>query len=330
MIVTVLLVAGALAALLLSGFFSGVETGTYCVDRIRVQIAARDGAAGARRLLRLIDRPEDLVIVTLLGTNIADYLFSVCVTALLLNAAVATSHAEAYTTAVATPLVLVFGTMVPKNWFRRDANALMTALSAPIAAAAWAARAIGALWLLRSWAHALIRRIDPSSAALETTVLPRVRTLRLLREGAVRGGLTPSQREMIERVLNISKVPLIKIMVPRQRAAIVPHDISRDSLLRIARMAHFSRLPVYRGDPRRIIGIINVYDILTDDRPSPISAHIQPALMLKSDETVPAAMLKLQRAHQTMAIVTDSDGSALGLLTMKDLVEEIVGELEAW
>ena len=130
--------------------------------------------------------------------------------------------------------------------------------------------------------------------------------------------------------MNISRVRLTEVMVPRKRAAIVHADIPREDLLRIARMAHFSRLPVYRDDPRRIIGIVNVYHVLTDDVARPIAEYVQEATFLRATETVPAALLKLQRARQVMAIVTDGDGNCLGLFTVKDLVEEIVGELEAW
>lgn len=327
---TVLYLAGAVAALALSALFSGVETGTYCVNRLRLRLAAEQAARGARRLARLMERPEELVITTLVGTNVADYLLTASVTALLLKAALPAQIVEVYATAIATPLVLVFGGLVPKDWFRRDADRLMPRLAALVDVCRRLTIATGVMWLLREWTHLLIRRIDPQTAAREAAVLPRARTLRLLREAAVYGGLTAAQRDMMERVLKISKVPLVKIMVPRQRAAIVPVDIPRDDLLRIARMAHFSRLPVYRDDPRKIVGVVNVYDILTDAEQRPVAAHVQPPLLLRADETVPAALVKLQQTHNAMAIVTDAAGNCLGLFTMKDLVEEIIGELEAW
>lgn len=330
MIETCAVLVACAAAVLLSALFSGAETGTYCVNRIKLRIEAERGKRGARRLARLMERPEEIVITTLVGTNVADYLVAVCIAWLLLRAAVSPSLVEVYTTAIGTPLVLVFGGLLPKDWFRRNADWLMPALAEPIAWARRLVRYSGVLWLLREWTHLLIRRLDPKRAAGEAEVLPRARTLSLLREGAVRGGLSAAQREMIERVINISKVPLVKIMIPRARAAVVPASIPRDDLLRIARMAHFSRLPVYRNDPRRIVGIVNVYDILTDAQRRPVADHIRPAVFLRADETVPAALVRLQQGHQPMAIVTDASGDFLGLFTMKDLVEEIIGELEAW
>jgi len=131
-------------------------------------------------------------------------------------------------------------------------------------------------------------------------------------------------------VMNVSNFRVADVMVPRQRAAIVPSEILRADVLRIARMAHFSRLPVYRDDPRRIVGILNVYHVLTDERQRPIAEYVQPATYVQAGETVPAALLRLQQARQVMGIVVDPAGNCLGLFTIKDLVEEIVGELAAW
>ncbi len=324
------LVLGALVALGLSAFFSGTETGIYCLNRVRLSVRTEREHPGARRLTALMHRPQELIITTLVGTNVADYLATVCVTALVLHFAAARDLAEIYATAALTPLILVFGGVMPKDWFQRQADRLMYPLAFPLTCCRQAVRWTGVMWVLDRLTESMIRWIDPSGVAAETNLLPRARVHRLLSEGAVSGGLSPYQRDTLERVMNISRVRVANIMVPHQRAAIVPIDISRADLLRIARMAHFSRLPVYRDDPRRIVGIVNVYDVLTDEQEQPIADYVREVTALRAIETVPAALLKLQEARQVMAIVTDRAGNCLGLFTMKDLVEEIVGDLEAW
>jgi CBS domain containing-hemolysin-like protein len=324
------LLVGALIALALSAFFSGTETGIYCLNHVRLNVRTSQNDVRARRLTSLMQRPQDLVITTLIGTNVADYLATVCVTALLLHVAAVRNLAEVYATAILTPLILVFGGVMPKDWFQRESDRLMYPLASALTWCRRVAGWTGLLWLLRALTRSLVRRIDPLRAEADEDLLPRARMRRLLSEGAASGGLSSFQRDTLERVMNISRVRLADVMVPRQRAATVSVDIPRDDLLRIARVAHFSRLPVYRDDPRRIVGIVNVYHVLTDDEGKPIADHVQPATSLRATETVPAALLKLQQARQVMAIVTDRSGSCLGLFTMKDLVEEIVGELEAW
>ena len=324
------LVIGTIVALGLSAFFSGTETGIYCLNHVRLDLRYTQHQPRAARLVALMKRPRELVITTLVGTNVADYLATVCVTAIFLHYSPHGNLAQIYATAVLTPLILVFGGVLPKDWFQREADRLMYPLATSLTWCQNLVRWIGLIWVLNRITLFLIQKIDPTGIAEEADLLPRARIRRLLSEGAASGGLSEFQRDTLERVMNISCVRLGNVMIPRRRAALVPVGIPRADLLRIARMAHFSRLPVYRDDPRRIIGVINVYDVLTDLQERPIAEYVQEITALRVTETVPAALLKMQAARQVMAIVTDRLGNCLGLFTMKDLVEEIVGDLEAW
>jgi len=324
-----LLVLAAFLALLLSALSSGTETGVYCLNRVRLRLRAEHDDVAARTLARLMAHPEELVVTALLGTNVADYLVTISVTALLLHSAIGQHAAELYATLIVTPAVLVFGGVVPKDWFRRDSERLMYALALPLSVARRVAAGLGLIWLLRGLARWAVRTIDPS-AAPEVELLPRSHTLQLLREGAVRGGLSDYQRDTIERVLNLSAVRVGSVMIPRARVASVPVDVPREDFLRIARMAHFSRLPVWRENPKRVIGVVNVYDVLIDDEGRAVTDHVRPALRLHAHESVPAALRRLQHARQAMAIVVDRWDNCIGILTVKDLVEEIVGDLAAW
>ncbi len=329
MIEVLLLIAACLLSVAASALFSGVEMGIYCLDRVRLEVRAEQGDRRARRLARLMERSDELVTTTLLGTNLADYAASATLAALLTHMSIPEARTELYTTLVLTPVILVFGGVVPKDWFRRRSSELMLALSTLLSVCRQLAVVTGLPWVMRVITRGLIRLLDPGRADQEGLV-PRVGTLRLLTEGAARGGLSAFQRAVIERVLRVSRVRVSQIMVPRPRTAHVPITIAREDLLRIARMAHFSRLPVYEGDPRRIVGIVNVYDVLMDEQPRPVRDYVRPALRIPAATTVPEALVKLQKAHQVMAIVVNDKDEFLGLFTMKDLVEEIVGELEVW
>lgn len=325
-----LLSIGAALSLLATAFFSGTETGTYSLSRVRLRVETERGRRDAVRLSRLMERPEDLVITTILGNNVVDYCLTVCVTALLLELAAPEGLAETYATLLLTPLILVFGGIIPKAWFQRQADRLMYPLALPLQLCKGAMQVTGLIWVLGHGSRALMRRINPDREDLEEALLPRTRIVRLLHEGAARGGLSLFQRTLIERILNVSTVRVSNVMVPRQRAAIASIDLGREDFLRIARMAHFSRIPVYRRDPRRIVGIVNVYDVLTDEQKRPIASYAREPVFLTGDESVAVALLRLQQIRQVMAIVQDRQGNCVGVLTVKDLVEEIVGELEVW
>lgn len=319
----------ALFGLVLSGLFYGAETGVYSLNRVRLRVRSEQGAPRARRLARLMERPDELVITVLVGTNLADYICSISLAALVMLAGAPPHLSDLYAAAIGTPLVLVFGGIIPKDIFQRHADRLMYALSGPLLACRQATRIVGASWLLRTVPRLILGAIRRGGQG-DAELLPRARVQRLLHEGAARSGLTRFQRDTIERILSLSRVNVGRVMVPLARAAVVPEHIARDDFLRIARMAHFSRLPVWRDHPANMIGIVTVFTVLTDPQQRPIAAHVRPAVVLRLDETVPAALLKLQQSHEFMAIVTDRRGRCVGLLTLKDLVEEIVGDLEAW
>ncbi len=325
-----LLWLGAFAGVLLSGLASGAETGSYCLNRVRLRVRSEQGETSARRLDRLMQRHGDLVVGLLLGNTMAEYLATVSVTVLLLHAAIPEHWADLYAMAILTPVLLVFGGILPKNWFQRECERWMYPLALPLTLFVGLMRFTGALGLLRGLSDLLVRWINPAGAPDGPPPALRVSVRRLLHEGAARGGLTPFQRDMIDRVMNISHVRLGRVMVPLRRAVHVPETIARDEFLRIARMAHFSRLAVYRERPGRMVGVVDVFDVLTDESCRPVREHVRPTLLLKVWETVPAALLRMQEARVFMALVVDAQGECVGLLTMKDLVEEIVGELEAW
>src|SRR5262249_41706027 len=175
----------------------------------------------ALRLARLMERPEQLVITALLGTSVSEYILTICVTTMLLNAAVSSGLAELYTTAICTPAVLVLGGIIPKDLFRRAADTLMYPLSLPLTACHRAPVGLGIVHLMTALSHSLIRRIDPMKLTREEELLPRTRMLRTLHEGATHGGLSRFQRETIERVMRISQVRVGSVMVPRHRAALL-------------------------------------------------------------------------------------------------------------
>jgi CBS domain containing-hemolysin-like protein len=325
-----LLIVGTIVSLAMSGLFSGVETGIYCLNRVRLRLRSEQRRPAALRVAALMERREDLIITMLIGTTLADYFASAFVAALLLQAAVAPAATEVYTTLIMTPLIFAFGNAIPKNWFQRNADGLMYPLAPLLLTFERVARFTGLLPVLRGLTHLVVRLADRGGVVERDAVLPRVKTLRLLREGAVRGGLTPAQSEMIDRVLRLSEVRISRVMIPLRRTAVVSSDVSRDDFLRLSRMAHFSRFPVRGEREDQIVGVLNAYDVLADPRERPIEEHIREPMQLNMNEPVSSALLRMQGSRRAMAIVVNRSGACVGVLTVKDLVEEIVGDLAAW
>lgn len=320
----------AFVAVLASGFFSGAEMGVYALNTVRVRVLATRGDSVAARLLKLVERYETVVITALVGTNIADYVATAAVTAMLLTQASSATAAEFYATLIVTPLILVFGNLIPKDNFRRNPDRLMRLASTPLTLFAMTVRWSGLLTLLRGLSRKLLRYFDPTSADESADLRPRTRALKIVREGAERGGLSAFQRDTFERVIGLSRTRVSKVMVPLSKTACVPDRVERDALIELVNETHFSRLPVYRGGRQNVIGVLHVFDVYAAERTDGIKEHIREVLRISASDSVPAALRKLQEHHEVFAIVEDRRGNALGVLTIKDLVEEIVGELEVW
>jgi CBS domain containing-hemolysin-like protein len=317
--------AGWLAALAAGtafcAMFCGLETGIYVLNKVRLDLRAEAGNRQARLLRRLLRSPENLLAVLLIGTNLSSYAVAFAVTAMF-DLAGRQASAEWLALAVVTPLLFVFGDSVPKNVFRRLAETLTYRLSWLLVAAHFLFTVTGVLPLIRALTWLLTRGVRGRSA------VPEDRLGALLAEGQASGVLTHIQSVMADRVRNIADVTLADVMVPTEKVAWAARGAGRDELLKLVKKSSYSRLPV-RDDKGDVVGILDTYDVLVEEGPSCPTERMVPPLNLPAGMTVTEALYRMQRGHVMMAVV-QSAGRCVGIVTIKDLVEEIVGELEEW
>ncbi|UCG15532.1 MAG: DUF21 domain-containing protein [Phycisphaerales bacterium] len=319
----------ALLALGLSAFFSGAETGIYCVNRVRLHVANDRDDRGARRLWRFLADEQSALCVTLAGTNIANYALT-AVVAMFIGRELGLDERgqELYTTVAVTPVIFAFGEVVPKNVFRVAADRLMY----PAARVLNGAHGLflPLLWGTRFVAARLSGLLGSAEAAGDAPFAARRRMTGVLREGLIHAGREPEQFDLIERVLTLSSIPIHSVMVPRNRVVSVRADAGLRGLRALARRNRHTRLPVYERDPRRIIGAVVVHEALAKPVGDDLHPVVKPVLTLAPRDTVASAIVRMQKEHQTMGIVVDRSGLLLGLVTLKDLMEQIVGELAEW
>lgn len=321
---------GAIFFLLASGFFSGTEMGLYCLNRLRVRLRAQDpGYLNDRMLAYLADRPQETVLAILLGTNLANYLLTVTATMLLVDGlGFQNQRADFYIAAILAPMVFVFGDVVPKNWYQIETERLMGFSAGVLRGSVLVFKWTGILWILHTATKLLVRL--SSSGKTDPLHSPRTEVIGLLREGGARGALTEEQTEIIERVMNLSTIRVGSIMVPRRRLVTVPVDADRPLFERIVNRYPYSRLLVTGRDRKSIIGAVNVHTVLADPEPGAIERCIWTPITVPASASATTALIKLQQAERTMALVTDPRRGYVGMITLKDIVEEIFGELPAW
>lgn len=323
-----------LFTLFLSGVFSGLETGIYRLSRLRLRLGEEKGDLRYVLLSRAMRDSSTLLLTLLVANNLANCLATSSVTYLFLT--VAPAHAaELLATSLTAPLLFVFGESLPKNLFLFRADVMTPYLGPFLYIVHKILTGSGVVPLLRwiSWFLArLVGAPVPPKRIMVSSQVHHVRTI--LRDTQEEGLLSHLQTEMLDRVMNIPRLRLSTVMVPMTRVQAVSVQADRATLLDELRKHSFTRLPVWRDQPSNIVGFLNIYDALAgSDGFQGVQEYLRPLRNLDAETLVTDAIEVLRREQGKMILVTRRRGSKdvpVGIVTMKDLVEELMGELAEW
>lgn len=307
-----------------SAVCSGLETGLYVVNRVRLAVRAGREEPGAARLERELERPERLLATLLIANNTANYAGSLGVAAVIESFAIPIWAVVVLNTAVVVPVLFVLGETVPKDLFRTRADAWMTRFAMPLSIARRLLTVAGLVPLLTVVSD-LIRRLV--RAAPEDAGSPRARVTRFIRESHASGSLTEAQLDLADRALAMRRRTVGTEMTPWPQVATVPRSDSPADVRVMARRTVRSRLPVVDGG--RVVGIVGVQDLLLHGGST--ASMLDPEVpRFPASTPAFAALESLRRARRPMGIVEDRSGRPLGVVTLKDLVEPLLGDLRAW
>ena len=309
---------------LLEGFFSGSETGIYVLNRVRLRLRAEAGQPEARRLRGLLADTRGLITTALVGTNLCVFATSALVTRLLATRVERTAFIS---TLILSPMLFIFAEVVPKNLFRRHADVLMyrTARGLRLSAAAFKPLVLVLKAVTSVWELILGKQLEPADP-----LRSRERLLSLLMTGAEQGILTPYQHDIAGNILRVASVSVERVMIPFARVAAVDAPVEPAAVVGVLSARGHSRYPV-RAPDGSIEAILDVTAyLLAWRREGRTDAGFRPVVPIPAGTPVPRALEILQAARHPMGIVAEPTGRPLGIVTVKDLVEEIVGELGEW
>ncbi|MHC4352187.1 MAG: CNNM domain-containing protein [Planctomycetota bacterium] len=320
----------------MSGLFAGAETGTYQISRLRLRLGAEKKRPSYVMLGRCLQDGSGLLLAILVGNNLVNYLATSIAAGFFLGMA-ATSHvAELCATAVTVPVLFVFGEVLPKNLFFFRADTLMPFVS-PILYAfhrilSWCG-VVPVLKLISS-AFTQLTGLAATSDNLITSV-QRHKIHALLRETREEGILSPVQSGIVSRLVGISHVRLREVMIPMHNVETIDADSDRSAMLNKLKKCAFTRLPVAEGREGNIIGFVPIYEVLgSSKRFTNLHDFVEPITRLDAETTVTDAINVMQRDNLKIVLVTRTGRGGrdrpIGIITMKDLVEEILGELAEW
>lgn len=313
--------------LLLAAFFSGTETGMISVSRIRVRHLAEKGSKGARIVESLLKNPDRMLAATLVGTNIS--LVTGSALATLLLARYFPERAALLATLIMSPLVIIFAEIIPKTVYRYHTDFLTFISIYPLK---WACDIFRPLvYFFTLIANGIIRLLR-GKKGIKSPYVTREELQSLVRMGRRDGTLETTEEELIHRVFEMKETTIDKSMIPREKIVAVKEGDSLDEVLSLAVKKGFIRIPVYREDIKHITGIIHVKDLLSypklERERMKVKEVMHPAHYTSPDKKVSQLLNTLRLARIHMVIVVDKKKETLGLVTIEDLLEEIVGEIE--
>ena len=325
-----------LAAVFFTGLFAGAETGIYHVSRLRLRLGIEKKQFSSIILGRILHDTPGLLISTLIGTNIAVYVATSIVSYIILEKTQFAHSAEILATLITAPVLFVFAELIPKNLFFYYSDALMLRV-APM---------LFGFYKFLSWCGAieLFRQISKALAKLIRTPLPsrtmigtvqRHETAAFFRDIHEESLLSTIQADILNHLLEASNITVKEAMIPFKKIQLVEVNSNRQTLINTLKKSSFTRLLVYDGVPDSIIGFINIYEVLSSKQKiTNLHDFIKPIRKISDDIEVMNAIEIMQTEKAKIALVVHITRTkrqiTIGIITMKDLVEELFGELGSW
>ncbi|HEX6993518.1 MAG TPA: CNNM domain-containing protein [Gammaproteobacteria bacterium] len=314
--------------LILSAFFSSTETALMSLNRYRLRHEARSGHRSARLAEQLLERPDRLIGLILLGNNAANLAAAAIATMIALR--IGGESAVLAATVVLTVVVLIFAEVAPKTL--AALHPARIALPAAVVYQPLLKAAYPAVWLINLMANGVLRLlgVKPETNGPSALSAEELRTV-----VAEAGVMVPRRHQrMLLRVLDLDAITVDDVMVPRQE--IVGIDLDRDwqQNLALIQAAPYRRLPVYRDDIDNIIGVVRVQQLLPDLAKGTLTEqrlleHTREAYFVPEGTPLNKQLMNFQQQKRRSAFVVDEYGDVQGLITTQDIVREIVGELDA-
>jgi len=305
-----------------SAFFSGMETGIISVNKLRLAHLVRRGSKAAKRVQYFIDRPEDFLGTTLIGTNLCNSGFNIIMGSIL--ALVAGRYSEMVNFLVVAPTVLIFGEYLPKAYFQSN-PATRSLRYAPLLQ-------ISAIlfWLPTKLVGLLSRILVPSPKGVnidEAYSLTRDELRRLTSpEGSAQTLISAQKEQLIEGVFKLSEMKASDLMVPRDQMVCINSRSSSEEIVDVARNYATSRFPVYDAETQNFTGVIHIMDVLEHRRTHESLSHfLRPPQFVAENATADELIPRMQLTRQPLLMVQNDHGEVVGMVTMQRLLSEVVG-----
>ncbi|MGN0675247.1 MAG: hemolysin family protein, partial [Oscillospiraceae bacterium] len=315
--------------LVMSALFSSMETAFSSVNKIRLKHAAANGNKKADRALKIAENFDKALTSILVGNNIVNIVSASLATLIcteLFSKSLGTATATAISTAAMTVLVLIFGEIIPKSFAKQNAEKCALAFAGILNVIMWLLTPISAVFSFLQKAMFKLSKTDDSPNFTEDELKY------IIDEIEDQGVLEEQESELVRSALEFDETTIEQILVPRVKVVAVERGESTEKIMEIFIRDRYTRLPVYDKSIDNIIGLLNEKDFFalmfrSEGKPASIESIIQKALYVSEMKLISEVLYEMQRTKIHMAIVKDQYGGTSGIVTMEDIIEELVGEI---
>ncbi len=314
--------------ILLSSFFSSSETAYLSIDRLRIKILEKKGDKKAKKLKSIIDTPESFLSTILVGNNLVNIAAASISVLIFTSFRLKKEEAILYSTIFTTIVILIFGEMLPKTFAAYHPETIARAGILPFRFVMFILSPISKFF---SYLSKKILKVFSVRKPLVSQKIDVEEELEfLLKENPWREMIPKERKEMLERVFDIKHIPVKAVMIPRVKVVAIKIDASIKEILEIVRENEFSRYPVYEGSLDNIEGIIHAKDLIdfVDNPDFYVRKILREAYFVPESALAEEVLKGMKKRKAHMAIVTDEWGRMVGIVTLEDILEELVGEIQ--
>ena len=309
--------------ILLTAFFAGSETAVVSCSKVRLRHRAKQGSWRAHILERMLESSEWFFSVVLVGTNISVIVCTAAATGLAVS--LFGSSGAAVATVVMTPMLLIFGEVIPKSAFLYHADRV-SILSAPLlqimSYVLWPV-----VWPATLFARSLLR-LSGGRERRFNLISSREELVYLYRRGKEEGAAEHRERLIIDRIFRFRSVDARELMVPRDRVVFFPVTASVGEVIAEANKHTFSRFPILSDEaPGRVVGIVSLFDLLGLDGGETLESVMQKPFIAREHDTAERLLIMMKEISSHMAIVVNVEGEFAGIVTLEDVIENIMGDI---
>ena len=310
--------------LALSAFFSGAEVALISLSKSKVRHMVDNKKPGAVYIKKLRDDTQRMLATILIGNNIVNIAASAIATALAIE--IFKNYAVGIATGIMTLLILVFGEITPKSIAAKNNQKIARLVAAPI----WYLSIILApiLYILDAFINRLIKLLGIKS---QQTTVTEEEIMSMIKTAEEEGSIKEMEKKMLDSIFEFDDINVGEIATPRTDMVLIESKSSIEDAIKLIIKKKYSRMPVYEKNRDNIVGIVYIKDLMKymggRDRKISITNVMKKPYFVPETKKLSSLLKQFQKRKEHMAIVVDEHGSIAGLVTLEDVVEEIVGEI---